>query len=120
MLKRWRGSLSARLDNVSLLTAIQFLMFMGMGTTGPSLSIYLRELGASFSRISAVLTTSSLVSLGANYAFGRWSDHLGRRKPIVLGALAVLTVGWPCCPGPNPSSKSGPSWSWTTLPLPPT
>lgn len=93
MLKRWRGSLSARLDNVSLLTAIQFLMFMGMGTTGPSLSIYLRELGASFSRISVVLTTSSLVSLGANYTFGRWSDHLGRRKPIVLGALAVLTVG---------------------------
>ena len=93
MLKRLRGTWTARIDNITLLTAIQFLALMGTGTTGPTVSILLRELGASFSRISAVLTTSGLVSLGANYAFGRWSDHLGRRKPIVLGGLAVLTVG---------------------------
>ncbi len=80
------------LDDVGLLTIVIFLVFMGMGTTGPTLSIYLKSLGADFSRIALILTSSSLVGLAGHRAWGVLSDRLGRRKPIVALALAIMSL----------------------------
>ena len=79
-------------DDISLLTVVIFLVFMGIGTTGPTLSIYLKSLGADFSQISIILTTSSLVGLAGHRFWGVLSDRLGRRKPIVAIALAVMSL----------------------------
>ncbi len=85
-------ALRRRLDDISLLTVVIFLVFMGIGTTGPTLSIYLKTLGADFSRISVILTSSSLVGLVGHRFWGTLSDKLGRRKPIVTLALGVMSL----------------------------
>ncbi len=86
-------------DNVTLLTLISFLVYVSFGTTGPTMTIFLSDLGASFSQISLILTTSGLAGLAGHYVWGRVADRLGRRKPIitislwaVAGSLSLLTL----------------------------
>lgn len=80
------------IDDISLLTVVVFLVYMGIGTTVPTLTIYLQTLGADFSRISLILTTSSLAGLAGHRFWGLLSDRLGRRKPIVAAALGFLSL----------------------------
>lgn len=79
-------------DNISLLTAVIFLVFMGFGTTGPTISIYLESMGADFSLIAVILTSSGLVSLAGHYLWGRVSDYLAQRKPIIVTSLFGLSL----------------------------
>lgn len=79
-------------DDIGLLTIVIFLVFMGIGTTGPTLTIYLKSLGADFSRIAIILTSSSLAGLAGHRLWGMLSDRLGRRKPIVATALIVMSL----------------------------
>jgi MFS family permease len=44
-------------------------------------------LGADYSRIAVILSTTAAVSLVSSYIWGRVSDALGRRKPLVAGGL---------------------------------
>ncbi len=80
------------IDDIGLLTIVIFLVFMGIGTTGPTLTIYLKSLGADFRLISLILTSSSLVGLAGHRLWGTLSDRTGRRKPIVALALAVMSL----------------------------
>lgn len=75
------------MDSIRLLTIVLFLVFAASGATSPMLSLYLQSLGADYARISAILTTYAIASLVASYAWGRLSDRLGRRKPLVVGGL---------------------------------
>ena len=77
-------------DDITLLTAVLFLSFVGLGTTGPTLSIYLEALGADFRLISVILTSSGLLALTGHYGWGRLSDRWGRRQPIVAASLFAL------------------------------
>ncbi len=78
--------------NVRLLTIALFLVFAANGAIGPNVSLYLEILGASYGQIALILTTHSLVLIGANYIWGRFSDRLGQRKPLVVGGLFGLCI----------------------------
>jgi|YNPNPStandDraft_1061719.scaffolds.fasta_scaffold13512_1 MFS family permease len=75
------------MDSIRLLTIVLFLVFAASGATSPMLSLYLQALGADYAHISAILTTYAVAALAASYAWGRLSDRLGRRKPLVVGGL---------------------------------
>jgi MFS family permease len=82
------------MDSVLLLTIVLFLVYAASGATSPMLSLYLQSLGADFAHISAILTTFAVVSLVAGYAWGRISDRIGRRKPLVVGGLIGLAIAF--------------------------
>ncbi|MCS7219852.1 MAG: MFS transporter [Anaerolineae bacterium] len=75
------------MESILLLTVVLFLVFAASGATSPMLSLYLESLGADYARISIILTTYAIASLVASYAWGRVSDRIGRRKPLVVGGL---------------------------------
>ncbi|NOZ28266.1 MAG: MFS transporter [Chloroflexi bacterium] len=82
------------MDSVRLLTIVLFLVYIAVGATAPMLSLYLESLGASYARISAILTTYAVVLLVANYLWGRASDRMGRRKPLVVGGLLGMGISF--------------------------
>jgi MFS family permease len=68
-----------------------FLGMAGIGFTLPFLPVYLAEQGLSKGAIGLVSTVAALASL-AQFPLGMWSDRLGRRKPFLVVALAVLAA----------------------------
>jgi MFS family permease len=64
------------MDSVHLLTIVLFLVFAATGATSPMLSLYLESLGASYGRISLILSSHAVILMGASYFWGRWSDRL--------------------------------------------
>ncbi|MCD6290884.1 MAG: MFS transporter, partial [Anaerolineae bacterium] len=82
------------MDSIRLLTIVLFLVYAATGATAPMLTLYLESLGASYARISAILTTYAIVLLASNYVWGRISDRLGRRKPLVVGGLLGMSIAF--------------------------
>lgn len=82
------------MDRVHLLTIVLFLVFAANGATSPMLSLYLESLGANYALISAILTTHAVILMIASYLWGRLSDYLGRRKPLVVGSLFGLSLAF--------------------------
>jgi MFS family permease len=80
------------MNNVRLLTIVFFLVFATTGATSPNLSIYLELLGADYARISTILATHAIVLMVCSYLWGRLSDHLGRRKPLVVSGLFGMSL----------------------------
>src|SRR5438552_1380964 len=68
-----------------------FLGMSGIGFTLPFLPLYLGEQGLSDLSIGMVSTLAALAGL-AQFPVGVWSDHVGRRKPFLVGALSILAV----------------------------
>ncbi len=68
-----------------------FLGMAGIGFTLPYLPLYLRDHGMSDRTIGIVSTLAALAGL-AQFPVGLWSDGVGRRKPFLIAALAVLAV----------------------------
>ncbi len=63
----------------------------GIGFTLPYLPLYLKQEGLDNRAIAFVSTLAALASL-VQYPVGLWSDRVGRRKPFLIVALAVLAV----------------------------
>jgi MFS family permease len=82
------------MDRVHLLTIVLFLVFAATGATSPMLSLYLESLGANYALISAILTTHAIILMITSYLWGRLSDYLGRRKPLVAGGLFGLSLAF--------------------------
>ena len=82
------------MNNFRTLTAVNFLFFMAIGISAPLMTLYLESLGASYSQISLILTSYVAVLIAGNYLWGRVSDRLGWRKPILLVGLLGLAVGF--------------------------
>ncbi len=76
------------------MTLITMLLFMSRGITGPVRSLYTRSLGASYLTIGLLGTVTSLSMIGGNSLWGWLSDRLRKRKPILLGGLAALALGF--------------------------
>jgi MFS family permease len=91
------------------LTGVLFLVYMATGLWSPLLSVYTRALGADAAQIGLVLATfqatSLATSLASQFWWGRLSDRLGRRKPLLLlgtagaglaylGTASVDQYGW--------------------------
>lgn len=68
-----------------------FLGMSGIGFTLPFLPLYLGEQGLSDRAIGVMSTLAALAGL-AQFPIGIWSDSVGRRKPFLVGALAVLAL----------------------------
>ena len=45
--------------------------------------------------VEMILLAVGLVSMGFYLAVGKWSDRVGRRKPILVGAVAMLVLMFP-------------------------
>jgi MFS family permease len=45
--------------------------------------------------VNLILLVSGLLSMGFYVIVGRWSDRVGRKKPIIIGALASLALLFP-------------------------
>jgi MFS family permease len=82
--------------SVQLLTLIISLVFAAIGVTSPLITLYLAELGASYTRISLILASFAAMSLLSPYIWGRLSDRWGQRKPMIVGGLIglALAYGW--------------------------
>jgi MFS family permease len=90
------------MNNITLLTVISFILFMGRGLTGPISSLYVESLGANYFVIGLLSTVSSLTSVVSSYLWGRYSDRLARRKALLVGGMAgstLVTMGTSFIPG---------------------
>jgi PPP family 3-phenylpropionic acid transporter len=75
------------LNAITFLTIIIVLFFTAFGMSSPLITLYLENLGSNYAQISLILASAGLVSLLGNYIWGRVSDRLGRRKPLIAGGL---------------------------------
>jgi len=76
------------------LTGVLFLVYMSTGLWSPLLAIYTSSLGAQTGQIGLVLATFQITNLASQYWWGRYSDRLGRRKPLLLLGTAGLAVAY--------------------------
>ena len=95
------------MTNYRLLIVINALFYASLGLTSPLLTLYLEWLGASYGRISLILTSSVAIVLLANHAWGRLSDRFGRRKPFFVAGLLLLVMAQLLLSG-----ASSASWAW--------
>jgi MFS family permease len=76
------------------LTGVLFLVFMATGLWSPLLAVYTRSLGADAAQIGLVLATFQATSLASQFWWGRLSDRLGRRKPLLLLGTAGAGIAY--------------------------
>src|SRR6266487_3679024 len=76
------------------LTGVLFLVYLATGLWAPLLAVYTRSLGADTAQIGLVLATFQATNLASQYWWGRLSDRLGRRKPLLLIGTAGLSAAY--------------------------
>jgi MFS family permease len=77
-------------------TGVLFLVYMATGLWSPLLAVYARSLGADAAQIGLVLATFQAASLASQFWWGRLSDRLGRRKPLLLLGTAGAGIAYLC------------------------
>lgn len=82
------------MNNIRLLTVISALCFVATGISSILTSLYLQELGASFSQIAFIQASVVITMVAASFAWGRFSDRLGRRKPMLITGLTILAIAY--------------------------
>ncbi len=92
-----------------ILASVVFLVFLSGGATVPLFPIYAGSLGATLVQVSWIAGGYSTVGLIANLTWGRVSDRLGRRKPLLVGAMGTLVLT-------NLTLSLAQAW-WTLLPV---
>jgi MFS transporter, PPP family, 3-phenylpropionic acid transporter len=76
------------------LTGVLFLVYLASGLWSPLLAVYTRSLGAETGQIGLVLATFQITNLASQYWWGRFSDRLGRRKPLLLLGTAGMGLAY--------------------------
>ncbi|MDQ5854518.1 MAG: MFS transporter [Chloroflexota bacterium] len=87
------------------LTGVLFLVYLSTGLWSPLFSVYIKSMGAGTRDIGLVLATFQAASLLSQYWWGRRSDRLGRRKPLLLWGTAGLGVAYLAI-------ATVPQWTW--------
>jgi MFS family permease len=82
------------MTNLRLLTIISALTMAATGISSILTSLYLQSLGATFSQIAFIQASVVITTLVASYLWGRFSDQLGRRKPILVIGLAIIGIAY--------------------------
>ncbi len=95
------------MNNIRLLTLISALTYVAVGITSPLIGLYLQSLGADYQHISLILASVVVVSLVSSYIWGRISDKLGRRKPLLIIGLLILALAYVFL-----SRAANESWAW--------
>ncbi len=90
------------------LTGVLFLAYLATGLWSPLLSVYVQSLGAGPRDIGLVLSIFQASSLLSQLWWGRWSDRMGRRKPLLLLGLAGLVAAFVLI-------ATSPHWTWLLL-----
>jgi len=65
---------------------------VALGTASLLLPLYLIELGADPFLLGVLAASAALAGAPGAFLFGRIADHTGRRRVLVLGALATVTL----------------------------
>ena len=60
-----------------------------------TLSFLQREMRVDSSIVEMLLLTAAMLSLGFYLVVGKWSDRVGRKKPIIVGAVLTLILLFP-------------------------
>ncbi len=68
--------------------AAVFITWVGVGTIIPVLPLFIKDRGASYSLLGAIVAASLVGHVVGQYPAGRLSDRLGRR-PLMLGGLLL-------------------------------
>ncbi len=97
------------MNNFRLLTAVGGLAYVAVGMSSPLVTLYLESLGADYAHISLILTSFVVMLLVGNALWGRISDRLGRRKPLLVGGLAGLGLAYTLL-----SQAPNVQWAWGT------
>jgi DHA1 family tetracycline resistance protein-like MFS transporter len=95
------------LDDIALLTVVIALVFAAIGVSTPLMTLYLQSLGADYSHIALIMASTAAMGLAGSYAWGRASDALRRRKPLIAAGLAGLAVAYLLL-----SLVVSPGWAW--------
>jgi len=66
-----------------------FIDLIGFGIVLPLLPGYAEDFGATSAAIGAIIASFSLMQFLFAPAWGRWSDHIGRRPVILIGNLGA-------------------------------
>ena len=66
-----------------------FLDLVGFGIVIPILPIYAHDNAAKGWEIGAIMGVYSLMQFVCSPLWGRWSDRIGRRKPMLIGTLGA-------------------------------
>ena len=82
------------MSDLTLMTAISFIVFMSGGITGPVNSLYVEALGANYATIGLLGTVASLTTIVSSALWGRASDLAGRRKQFLVGGLFVAGLSY--------------------------
>lgn len=82
------------MNNYRILTLVNLLTYVAVGISSPLLTLYLQGLGADFTLISVILTSTIVVMLAGNVAWGRLADYLQRRKALYIVALTGVALGY--------------------------
>jgi MFS family permease len=82
------------LDDVVLLTLVIALVFGAIGVSSPLMTLYLQSLGANYGQIALIMASTAGVGLACSYAWGRVSDALGRRKPLIAAGLCCTAAAY--------------------------
>src|SRR5687767_2114861 len=95
------------MNNIRLLTLISALTYVSVGITSPLIGLTLQSLAADYQHISWILASVVVVSLVSSYIWGRVSDKLGRRKPLLIIGLVILALAYVFL-----SRAANESWAW--------
>jgi MFS family permease len=76
------------------LTSVLFLVFLSGGLVSPVFSVYVQDLGASPFGVGLVMGVYQGTSLLSQYWWGRRSDRMGRRKPLLLFGTISLALSY--------------------------
>ncbi|MEZ4864769.1 MAG: MFS transporter [Caldilineaceae bacterium] len=82
------------MNSIRLLTLISAIFYIAIGISSPLITLYLESLGASYAQISLILASVTITMFFANYGWGWLSDRLGRRKPILITGLLILSTAF--------------------------
>jgi len=79
-----------------------FIVFFDLFIQFPIVAPYARELGASASYVGVIMAAYSATNLFGNIITGRLIDFLGRKTPIILGAVvsSVALLGYAAATSP--------------------
>jgi len=82
------------MNSIRLLTLISAIFYVAIGISSPLITLYLESLGASFAQISLILASVVITMFFANYFWGWLSDRIGRRKPLLIIGLLILSTAF--------------------------
>ena len=76
-----------------LLGSSIFLFWTALYLYVPILPAHVEAMGASLIMVGAVIASYSIAQLLLPMPVGAWADHIGRRKPFVVGGLLFASAG---------------------------